>query len=343
MLLLPQTLPLTSSTSSTSSSPFNCPQRLSSASHTEAWSGPGVRINASEIILGGFRLPFSYCRAGLLFQLFDPSHPLSPTAASSQFLIPSRHSSSSSTPGQDYPGDHHFFTPSRDQHCLPTPPTIDPPQLSSELSHRPIRLHPIHQSSECGLLDVNGELHISFPSCIPRWSSTRGSGDQTSQRAIVNGIPLKNHLFGHLVWNVIFKKQVPMAGYDRRHNTWANLRATSFHILSEPFYISDLSGCLSYGSLLLDLSWMLATACLLTAMTFANGPHHHRSSQYPSSAGYQPTPCGRVLEAFLSINERVVLKNTRPSHVPTRASVHWKCFGTIRTQGIKMLTILSLF
>ena len=79
------------------------------------------------------------------------------------------------------PGDHQSFTPSRDQHCLPTPPTIDPPQLFSELSRRPIRHHPIHQSSAYGLLEVNGELHISFPSCIPRWSSTRGSGDQTSQ------------------------------------------------------------------------------------------------------------------------------------------------------------------
>ena len=84
---------------------FQLPKRLSSASHTEAWSGPGVRLNASEIILGGFRLPFSYCRTGLsTLQLFDPSHPLSPTAASYQFLIPSRHSSSSSLPGQDYTG-----------------------------------------------------------------------------------------------------------------------------------------------------------------------------------------------------------------------------------------------
>ena len=31
-------------------------------------------------------------------------------------------------------------------------------------------------------------------------------------------------------------------GYDRRAE-----RATSFHILSKPFYISDLSGCFSYG------------------------------------------------------------------------------------------------
>ena len=76
-------------------------------------------------------------------------------------------------------------------------------------------------------------------------------------------------------------------GYDRpaRHNTSTNPQATSFLILSEPFYISDLSECLSYGSLLLEQSWMLAMACLLTAIILANGPHHHESSQYPQSLG----------------------------------------------------------
>ena len=78
-----------SSTSSTSSSPFNCPKRLSSASHTEAWSGPGVRLNASEIILGGFRLLFSYCRAGLLFNSSIPHTLFHPRqqAINSSFLL----------------------------------------------------------------------------------------------------------------------------------------------------------------------------------------------------------------------------------------------------------------
>ena len=186
-----------------SSSPLNCPSTLLCQSYRGlewAWSSVKcIRNNSGRLSTP----PILLLPCGSTLQLLDPSHPLSSTAASYQFLILSRHSSSSSSTWPRLPGDHQFFTPFKNQHCLPTPPTIDPPPLSSGLSRRPIRRHPIHQSSACDLLEVNGELHISFPSCIPRWSSTRGSGDQTSQRATVNGIPLKNHPFGHLLWNAV--------------------------------------------------------------------------------------------------------------------------------------------
>ena len=106
----------TSTTSSTSPSPLllSIAQRLSSASHTEAWSGPGVRLNASEIILGGFRLPHSLTAvAGLLFNssiLHTLFHPRQQAINSSFFLVirlPPHQS------GQDYRGITSSSLPSK--------------------------------------------------------------------------------------------------------------------------------------------------------------------------------------------------------------------------------------
>ena len=66
-------------------------------------------IDASEITLGGFRLPLLLCGCSLQ-QLLYPRHPPSPTAAAShQFLSSFPHSSSSLPPGHDY---HDITSPS---------------------------------------------------------------------------------------------------------------------------------------------------------------------------------------------------------------------------------------
>ena len=65
-----------------------------------AWSSVKCIRNNS----GRLSTPLLLLPCGSTLQLLTPSHPLSPTAASYQSLILSPHSSSSSSPSQDYRG-----------------------------------------------------------------------------------------------------------------------------------------------------------------------------------------------------------------------------------------------
>ena len=93
-----------------SSSLSNCPTTLLCQSYRGlewAWSSVKCIRNNS----GRLSTPLLLLPCGSTLQLLDPSHPLSPTAASYQFLILSRHLSSSSLPGQDYRGITSFSLP----------------------------------------------------------------------------------------------------------------------------------------------------------------------------------------------------------------------------------------
>ena len=121
-----------------------------------AWSS----IDASGITLGGFRLP-SLLPCGCTSSTPQPSTPS--FAHGSKPSLP--HFSSSFVliipTWPRLPRHHQSFTPSKDQHRLPSPPTFDlVPQLSRRLSRC---RHPISQSSAYGLPEVNGELQFSFP------------------------------------------------------------------------------------------------------------------------------------------------------------------------------------
>ena len=88
---------------------------------------------------------------------------------------------------------------------------------------------------------------------------------------------------------------------------------------------------------------MLAMACPLTAMTLANGPYHHESSQYPQSLGINLQRAEESWRlSFLSTNEWYW--KTRDHHTCLHARPYMGDFWpTIRIQGIKVLTMFSSF
>ena len=193
------------------------------------------------------------CAGGCSLQ---PRHPLSPTAATHQSLISSLRSTSSSSPGHDY---HDIISPS-----LPPkisivcrarqPPTVDLiPQLPTELSRRRIRPYSIPRCTWS--IEVNSELHISFSSCIPHWSSTRGSGDYHmihSQRHSSLTLPITScgmlpppHLRNGCQWHTTFQTAKP----GQLLNAASDFLRASISLNARPFYLSDLPGYLSHGSL----------------------------------------------------------------------------------------------
>lgn len=144
-MLLSLSLSFTLTTPSTSSSPSHCPGTLLCQSYRGSeWALES--IDASEITLGGFRLPLLLCGCSLQ-QLLHPRHPPSPTAASHQFLNSFPHSSSSLTPTWPrLPRHHQSFTLYK-AHPLRSPSTVDLiPQLSWRLSCGRISLSPKPQS-----------------------------------------------------------------------------------------------------------------------------------------------------------------------------------------------------
>ena len=152
-----------------------------------AWSS----LDASELILGGFRLQLSTTVRVLSssLQLDTLFHSRQQVNTSSFPLVISLH-------------HRHLLTlisKSSVIHSLrraapfgePLPQTVDPtPQFIPKLSHTRNCSPTLSQSSVWGMLRVNGELHISFFPCIPRWPVQ--GGQETELR----------HSFSSSMWSL---------------------------------------------------------------------------------------------------------------------------------------------
>lgn len=113
---------------------------------------------------GRLSTPSLHCRAGAVFKSSTSTPSLTHGSKSSLLRFPSSSFLLIVLTWPRSPRNHHSITPSKDQHRLPSPPTLDfTPQFTTELGLRQIGRHTILQSSAFGLLEVNGELHISFP------------------------------------------------------------------------------------------------------------------------------------------------------------------------------------